>query len=675
MPKYCFILSLMFALYPAEATAETDEEWPSQFVELATWPEIQSLPPFSDHFEEYRKQALNLQGEQKLYALTFVTLTERARTDTRFGEDFERLKREVEAQDSAIFRFYVGLIERSVAPYSVDQLVSDEKYLLRAIEQEDLEPRQRVLAASHLIDVYLGLDKEHLFPALLEKIKPLAASLGAAHSLEKSWFYESAAFAYSSLRDSVSAYEAYNAFFSSALPSGYPVPLDSLFHNITVLLMEAKHFENAQSVNRVARDIAEESSDKAAIFSPALVCAGIANRIESYREAADCIQDAEPYLERWPMIAATFKSQAAIAFVNLGETARARTYFDSLTEDDLLFMSQRVVRSVKEVEALIAHNEGDYAKAFDTYREYTRDLEEYLDDQLDRATKDLRASSIEEKAALTQLNTALENQAMLQAENITRVRTYLGIVVFIALVAFALSWLLWRQMRASQRLLETLESTNGKLADSLKDRELLLQEIHHRVKNNLQLVVSLLNLQGRRLGDQAGEQKARRVIHEVQSRVHTMSLIHKELYRARDFDALNVGALVRDLASYVVSLSEEETELELSIEDMMLDVDSAMPAGLIACEVLSNSLEHGRSPETAAKIRVVLEKQDAYMSLKISDNGPGIHDAQQPDELESLGMLLIRDLADQIDGTFKMYNCPDYSGACFDFLIPLRQPS
>jgi len=460
-----------------------------------------------------------------------------------------------------------------------------------------------------------------------------------------------------------------------AVQNGYPIPSDSRLHSLTIELMQNDHIDEAMQVNSIARSIASRSENESSTFSPSLLCTGIANKLGDYEQAKNCVLEAEPYLGDWSVIAATFKTQAALAFVNLGEVDKARAYIDSITSDEMAFVRERVRFGIQEVEALIAYSKGNYEDAFEKYKKYSGELETHYEELIAKATVDLHEESLQKTTALQELNESLKLQSIVQAENISRVRFFLVVVALAAILAFALIWLLIAQRSVRQNFIRKLETTNGLLLDAVKERDVLLQEIHHRVKNNLQLVISLLNLQGRRISAKGSEERAERVIREIQGRVHTMSLIHKELYKSHDYESLNVSALIKDLASYVVSLAGEETQLDMDMEDVILDANRAMPAGLITCEVITNCLEHGRAKDAESKIKIELKKRGESMSLKISDNGPGFSAELKLGETDSLGMLLIRDMSEQAGGTFSVYNCEVEGGVCFDFEIPMSDQS
>ena len=190
---------------------------------------------------------------------------------------------------------------------------------------------------------------------------------------------------------------------------------------------------------------------------------------------------------------------------------------------------------------------------------------------------------------------------------------------------------------------------------SLKEKEVLLREIHHRVKNNLQVISSLLSIQSHHI---SGKENIE-IFRASQDRVKSMALIHEKLYQSRDLARINsreyIQALVNGLyRSY--STSPEKVDLELDVEDISLAVDCAIPCGLILNELVSNSLKHAFPNGREGKIRVVLRSVNQNdIELLVSDNGVGLPENLDIRKTKSLGLHLVTILAeDQLQGEIKL---------------------
>ncbi len=192
-----------------------------------------------------------------------------------------------------------------------------------------------------------------------------------------------------------------------------------------------------------------------------------------------------------------------------------------------------------------------------------------------------------------------------------------------------------------------------KIKQSLQEKELLLREIHHRVKNNIQIISSLLSLQSHYIKDKAYSEMLR----DSQSRIKSMALIHEKLYQSKSLANIDfkeyITTLVHSLfQSYGVSMGS--ILLEVEVEKISLDIDAAIPCGLIINELVSNSLKHA-FPEGQGKIRICFRSVDDSKELIVSDNGIGIPESVDLDTTQSLGLHLVKILAeDQLDGKISL---------------------
>ena len=196
-------------------------------------------------------------------------------------------------------------------------------------------------------------------------------------------------------------------------------------------------------------------------------------------------------------------------------------------------------------------------------------------------------------------------------------------------------------------VMEALQKEAAKTESSLQEKELLLREIHHRVKNNLQVISSLLSLQSRSSKDEQAIEMAK----ESQNRIKVMALIHEKLYRSKDFANVEfndyIKNLVNDLfASYKVSSSR--ISLKMDIENISLGIDTAIPTGLIINELVTNCLKYAFSKDTEGEIRISLRSlEDGQNELIVSDNGVGIPENLDIKKAESLGLRMITNLTER----------------------------
>jgi two-component sensor histidine kinase len=187
----------------------------------------------------------------------------------------------------------------------------------------------------------------------------------------------------------------------------------------------------------------------------------------------------------------------------------------------------------------------------------------------------------------------------------------------------------------------------ARLRTSLGEKEVLLKEVHHRVKNNLQFVSSLLALQAARIKDR----QITSAIKESQQRIRAMALMHEQLYRGPNLASVPIArhltALCADLyRSY--SVDPDRIALDLRVADVSLDLDRSIRCGLIVNELVSNAILHAFPDGREGRITVRLDADDDHYELAVSDNGVGLPAEVDPLQTESLGLQLVADLADQL---------------------------
>ena len=201
------------------------------------------------------------------------------------------------------------------------------------------------------------------------------------------------------------------------------------------------------------------------------------------------------------------------------------------------------------------------------------------------------------------------------------------------------------------RLYKMVNSQKALITKALSEKDLLLREIHHRVKNNLQLVSSLLTLQGRSIDDETAIQ----AINEGKSRVRSMALIHQDLYNRENLTGIGVKEYVEKLSSELFAtyrLDSGRTTLHMDIQDIELDVDTLVPLGLIINELITNSLKYAWDAQQKGLLTVSLTESDGQLHLVVQDDGKG-YDASsmRPD---SFGATLIAALTEQLGGSIDV---------------------
>ncbi len=197
------------------------------------------------------------------------------------------------------------------------------------------------------------------------------------------------------------------------------------------------------------------------------------------------------------------------------------------------------------------------------------------------------------------------------------------------------------------------KKAEDRILRSLKEKEVLLREIHHRVKNNLQIISTLLSLQS----SKSGKINVEDLYIESQNRIQSIALIHEKLYKSDDLAHINFESYIKDLVSDLFDsygINSSRIKLNLNIEEVTMGIETAIPCGLIINELVSNSLKHGFSLSETGQINVELRKDGEY-SLIISDTGSPFPEEMDITSNDTLGLELINNLVIQLDAklTFK----------------------
>jgi len=288
----------------------------------------------------------------------------------------------------------------------------------------------------------------------------------------------------------------------------------------------------------------------------------------------------------------------------------------------------------------------------DVYRSNNNKVEEayYLTKKLEFQSKiqdekrlvslarNLTTYETEKEKAL--LNQAYEKDQEIMSERIGKYKLggLLGLII-ISIGGIAL-WMLRKRNRK-------IKSQNKVITKALKEKDILLREIHHRVKNNLQLVSSILTLQGRSVDNETAAQ----AINEGKNRVRSMALIHQDLYNKESITGISVGEYLSKLTSELFAtynVKSDRIKLVSDIEDLELDIDTLVPLGLIINELFSNCLKYAFPDDREGSLSISLREINEKLVLKIKDNGIGF---DQNDLREnSFGNTLISALTEQLEG-------------------------
>lgn len=282
---------------------------------------------------------------------------------------------------------------------------------------------------------------------------------------------------------------------------------------------------------------------------------------------------------------------------------------------------------------------------------YNHERQEQIEEMLVRFETAEKEKQLIQQKAINEKKTH-ERNALILASLFLLVTT--GIVIFVYIRTRSLN----KKLSVQKAIIEKREH----------EKELLLRELHHRTKNNLQIVSSLLNLQANKLSDT----EAVHAVKEGQARVEAMALIHRDLYRNENVTRVNIRAYLDNMVCNLMNsynYSAEELHLTMDVEEIELEADLAIPVGLIANELISNAFKHAfknqDKPELAIVVRGMISGE---LHILVRDNGQGI--AGQASKTNTFGMSMIHSLVKQLHGSVSF---EDIGGCVATLAIPMKK--
>lgn len=244
-----------------------------------------------------------------------------------------------------------------------------------------------------------------------------------------------------------------------------------------------------------------------------------------------------------------------------------------------------------------------------------------------------------------------------------------NISILAVLLLMVITYIYYRQFRNKVKMAGIINQKNQQLKILLSEKEWLLKEVHHRVKNNLHTVISLLDLQAEFLKDDA-----LKAIENSQHRIYAMSLIHQKLYDAENPNIIDLSSYIPELVSYLRSSFDMDTRVgyELTIAPLVVDISVAIPLGLIINEAVSNSNKYAFPPESTHNIiSIAVSQADEDILVNIADNGVGMTVNDDTSRADSLGLKLIRGLCRDLNAAFDIKN---ENGVHINIRFPLHAP-
>ncbi|MFK7771236.1 MAG: tetratricopeptide repeat protein [Saprospiraceae bacterium] len=442
----------------------------------------------------------------------------------------------------------------------------------------------------------------------------------------------------------------YKEYLRRSKKIGKENSIANAMNNIGVVFMDAGKLDSALFYLEKSIEKKEELDIRSTLSTSLNNIGKISNLNGNYQEAIEFNTQALALAREFEnkKDQAYILQELATSYKNLNDNITAKSFFQQALD---------LAESMGDVQLQYNSNEGLYEilktknseKALKHLAVAYVLKDSILNIQNTEALTTMRLENDFEKRELVtqQTITTLELQEELQSTRLSNQRNIIiGLVVALGLLGF----LLFQIFRQKNKI----EDQNQVIQKSLKEKDTLLREIHHRVKNNLQVISSLLSIQSRNLTDQAAVD----ALNEGRSRVQTMSLIHQDLYQQDQLTGINFQKYFKQLIQNLFStynISEENIEIVAEIDDLNLDVDTVIPIGLILNELITNALKYAFNGGEG-KIHVILKEEKNTLLLEVKDNGIGIQKMENISENNSYGFELIHALVDKLDGELNISN-------------------
>jgi len=333
----------------------------------------------------------------------------------------------------------------------------------------------------------------------------------------------------------------------------------------------------------------------------------------------------------------------ANAYQNLGEISKAKGYAEQAYEAADVLGDIHLLRDLSYKLFQIYKIEG-------RYEESLKSLENFLELQDSIA-------NIDRASALAELEEKYEDEvnekkiielelANRKSESQRNVFIFVGAILLLAFL-FISVWFF-----NAKKYTRLLGIKNNEISKALDEKEILIKEIHHRVKNNLQTISSLLHLQSRYVDDET-----KHLVNEGRNRVKSMALIHQRLYQSDDIKGIKLPDYLGNLAQSLFdsyNIRPGKISFNPDIDPLNLDVDTAIPVGLIVNELISNTLKYAFPDDKEGELIVSLKQKNDALELKVSDDGVGMPSDFNADESKGFGMRLIQVLGEKLEATLSI---------------------
>ncbi|WP_420155138.1 histidine kinase dimerization/phosphoacceptor domain -containing protein [Siphonobacter sp.] len=512
----------------------------------------------------------------------------------------------------------------------------------------------------------LEMDKSNPANAILYYQKALDISNRIKHVKKQTIMLDYIGFAYVSLKEYVTAENYFNKGLKLAEQIKDKEMIGQFNMELATVEDMRKNFSKALQYNQKALDYCEDETKKSTILlNRAIIYKNAGQYEESEKTYLECLRLADKlkmdYLRGYVYL------NYPNTLIKLNRIDEAERYAQkALVWSKDKPEKYRFYVEIYDILTRIAEQRNEYKQALNFHKEWVvaRDSVTNFDKRQELVDAETRFRTEEKELEIKRLDE--ENE--LKSRQFWWLLGGMSILLLLLVVASVQYRIIRKGNQQLEKTNRALSERNTIVSEQSEQLKNLMKELHHRVKNNLAIVSSLLRLQSTRLEDEG----AVRAVREGQQRVEAMSLIHQRLYESDNVTKVNMKEYIHDLVQglfYAYGFKEENFDLEVDIVSVELDVEVAVPLGLIMNEIITNAFKHAFDQISKPSLSIILNETD-QLHLEIKDNGPGIDMNAWKKPTGSFGKRLILLLSEQIGAILNVRN---ENGTRFDLIMPVQE--
>ncbi len=457
------------------------------------------------------------------------------------------------------------------------------------------------------------------------------------------------------------ALEYFKKSYDIEVEKGSKQGMAESLNNIAITYKKLGILDSVPDLLRQALRLAEDAENDRIVLHSLLNLGDWYFQQQMNDSAKFCYDRALPLCEKTDDLASACVARIGLAdmMANEGKYAQAESEY-KLALDVAIPLNSLDYQSRAHLGLARVYNaKKEYQGGYEQLVKYLNIREKLSNEELMRSTNELeqKYQSAKKEQEIAELELAAIEQNLAAAKNENQRR----LLFFFAILLIGVLGFMTYRFFNQRKVATLLRTKNETIAEALSERELLLREIHHRVKNNLQVVSSLLSIQGREIQDE----KAKDAISESKNRVHSMALIHQYLYSDKELASINMEEYIPNLCEKLFNaykLDHDLIDLKIEVEPISLDIDTAIPLGIIINELITNSLKYAFDADDEGEITVTFAERQNQLILTVRDSGKGKQDKTRSDI--SFGMKLIRAFEEKLQAKIEILENGGFEVIC-----------